>query len=36
MGAFLVDSIEGNLDTVIGLPRTLLERLAGEINGTLK
>ena len=35
MGAFLVDRIEGNLDTVIGLPRTLLERLAGEINGKL-
>ena len=35
MGAFLVDSIEGNLDTVIGLPRTLLECLAGEVNGTL-
>jgi len=31
MGAFLVDRIEGNLDTVIGLPRTLLERLAGDI-----
>jgi septum formation protein len=31
MGAFLVDRIEGNLDTVVGLPRTLLERLAGEI-----
>lgn len=29
-GAFLVDSIEGNLDTVIGLPRMLLDRLAGE------
>lgn len=29
MGAFLVDSIEGNLDNVIGLPRNLLERLAG-------
>jgi septum formation protein len=28
MGAFLVDSIEGNLDNVIGLPRTLLDRLA--------
>lgn len=36
MGAFLVDRIEGNLDTVIGLPRTLLERLAGEINGKLE
>lgn len=32
MGAFLVDRIEGNLDTVIGLPRTLLEHLAGEVN----
>ncbi len=31
MGAFLVDSIEGNLDNVIGLPRTLLNRLAGGI-----
>ncbi|MCK4574472.1 MAG: Maf family protein, partial [candidate division Zixibacteria bacterium] len=31
MGAFLVDRIEGNLDNVIGLPRTLLERLTGEI-----
>ncbi len=31
MGAFLVDRIEGNLDTVVGLPRTLIERLAGEI-----
>lgn len=29
MGAFLVDSIEGSLDNVIGLPRNLLERLAG-------
>jgi len=28
MGAFLVDRIEGNLDTVIGLPRLLLDRLA--------
>jgi len=28
MGAFLVDSIEGRLDNVIGLPRNLLERLA--------
>lgn len=35
MGAFLVDRIEGNLDTVIGLPRTLLERLAGEVNSQL-
>lgn len=31
MGAFLVDRIEGNLDTVIGLPRKLLDRLAGEV-----
>jgi len=31
MGAFLVDSIEGNLDNVIGLPRTLLNRLAGGV-----
>ena len=31
MGAFLVDRIEGNLDNVIGFPRTLLERFAGEI-----
>jgi len=31
MGGFLVDRIEGSLDTVIGLPRRLLERLAGEI-----
>ncbi len=30
MGSFLVDRIEGNLDTVVGLPRTLIERLAGE------
>ncbi|HOD66723.1 MAG TPA: Maf family protein [candidate division Zixibacteria bacterium] len=30
MGAFLVDRIDGNLDTVIGLPRTLVEQLAGE------
>ena len=28
MGAFLVDSIRGNLDNVIGLPVTLLDRLA--------
>jgi septum formation protein len=27
-GAFLVDSISGSLDNVIGLPRQLLERLA--------
>ena len=31
MGAFLVDRIEGNLDNVIGLPRTLLEKMATEI-----
>jgi len=31
MGTFLVDRIEGNLDTVIGLPRVLLNRLAGEV-----
>jgi nucleoside triphosphate pyrophosphatase len=31
MGAFLVDSIDGNLDNVIGLPRTLLNRLAGGV-----
>jgi len=31
MGAFLVDRIEGCLDTVIGLPRILLDKLAGEI-----
>lgn len=30
MGSFLVDRIEGNLDTVMGLPRVLIERLAGE------
>ncbi len=28
MGAFLVDSIEGNLDNVIGFPRQLLENLS--------
>ncbi len=31
MGGFLVDRIEGELDNVIGLPRRLLERLAGEV-----
>ncbi len=31
MGGFLVDRIEGNLDNVIGLPRRLLEQLAGEV-----
>ncbi len=35
MGAFLVDRIEGSLDTVIGLPRNLLEQLAGDACGTL-
>ena len=30
MGAFLVDRIEGNLDTVIGLPCHLLDKLARE------
>jgi len=30
IGAFLVDRINGNLDNVIGLPCTLLERLARE------
>ncbi|MBN2226764.1 MAG: septum formation protein Maf [candidate division Zixibacteria bacterium] len=30
-GGFLVDRYEGNLDNVIGLPMTLLDRLAGEI-----
>ena len=31
MGAFLVDRIDGNLDNVIGLPRTLLEEMASQI-----
>ncbi len=31
MGAFLVDRIEGDLDTVIGLPRNLLDTLAGQV-----
>lgn len=31
MGSFLVDTFEGNLDTVVGLPRVLVERLAGEV-----
>lgn len=35
MGAFLVDSISGELDTVIGLPRALLEDLAGQALTTL-
>ena len=30
-GGFLVDRYEGNLDNVIGLPMTLLNRLAGEL-----
>ncbi|MCX6828556.1 MAG: Maf family protein [candidate division Zixibacteria bacterium] len=29
-GGFLVDRIEGNIDNVIGLPMSLLERLAGK------
>ncbi len=36
MGAFLVDRIEGNLDTVIGLPRTLLDELAATVNRRLE
>lgn len=31
MGAFLVDSVEGPLDNVIGLPRMLLDELAGRV-----
>lgn len=31
MGRFLVDSIIGNLDNVIGLPRSLTDRLANKI-----
>ncbi len=31
MGSFLVDSIKGNLDNVIGLPRMLLNKLAEEV-----
>ncbi len=31
MGAFLVDRIDGNLDNVIGFPRRLLTKLAGQI-----
>ncbi len=31
MGAFLVDSLEGNLDNVIGLPRILLDDLARKV-----
>ncbi len=30
-GGFLVDRIEGELDNVIGLPRSLLDKLAGEV-----
>ncbi len=36
MGAFLVDRIEGNLDTVIGLPRNLLDTLARDAASILK
>jgi len=32
MGAFLVDRIEGNLDTVVGLSRDLLNKLARQRN----
>jgi septum formation protein len=31
MGGFLVDRIEGNLDTVVGLPRDLLDQLAAAL-----
>jgi septum formation protein len=31
LGGFLVDRIDGNIDNVIGLPMTLLDKLAGEI-----
>ncbi|MDX9857197.1 MAG: Maf family protein [candidate division Zixibacteria bacterium] len=31
MGSFLVDRIDGNLDTVIGLPRNLLDSLARDV-----
>ncbi len=31
MGGFLVDSIDGNLDTVIGLPRNLLDHLCATL-----
>ena len=31
MGAFLVDTIKGNLDTVIGFPRVLLDDLSRQI-----
>lgn len=30
-GGFLVDRIEGEMDNVIGLPRSLLDKLAGEV-----
>jgi septum formation protein len=30
MGGFLVDSVEGNIDTVVGLPMGALERLAAQ------
>jgi septum formation protein len=36
IGGFLVDTFEGSLDTVIGFPRTLLERMAGEILQSLR
>ena len=36
MGGFLVDRIEGELDTVIGLPRLLLERLSGEVYAKIR
>lgn len=31
MGAFLVDSVQGDIDTVVGLPVRCLDRLAGQI-----
>jgi septum formation protein len=31
MGGFLVDRIEGNIDTVVGLPRDLLDRMAATL-----
>jgi septum formation protein len=36
MGAFLVDRIEGCLDTVIGLPRNLLDRLSERVLGQVQ
>ncbi|HEX2897089.1 MAG TPA: Maf family protein [candidate division Zixibacteria bacterium] len=36
MGGFLVDRIEGELDTVIGFPRLLLERLSGEVYAKIR